>query len=67
MKSLLLILGLLASSIVNAAVLNFDDLVLPDSYDPLTNLNYGGFTWDSRWYAGNTSHSNYGTSASSGT
>jgi hypothetical protein len=56
MKSLLLTLGLLTSSIVNSAVLNFDDLALPDSYDPLNDLNYGGFTWDSRWYAGDTSN-----------
>jgi hypothetical protein len=67
MKSLLLTLGLLTSSIVNSAVLNFDDLALPDSYDPLNDLNYGGFTWDSRWYAGDTSNNTYSTSASSGT
>lgn len=69
MKKLLITLFTLFSiASANASTLTFDDLNLTSTYEPLTDLNYGGFTWDSRWGAGSTAnHSTYANSASSGT
>ncbi|MFW5427319.1 MAG: hypothetical protein ACKE8G_00740 [Methylophagaceae bacterium] len=69
MKKLLIVLfSVFAMANANAAVLSFDDLNLTSDYQAMPDLNYGGFTWDSRWFAGNTStHANYANSATSGT
>lgn len=63
------LMGLLAvnSGLVGATVLNFDDLALNGTYGPMSNLNYGGFDWDSRWYAGDNTNGTYNNGAHSGT
>ncbi len=70
MKKIISLLALLFAGSVNAAVLNFDDIALGTSnYVKMSSIgatNYGGFTWDTDWYAGDTTVSNYNNAAHSG-
>ncbi len=68
MKKLLIALfSLFAMASANATTLNFDDLNLNGYYAAMP-LNYGGLTWDSRWFysSNNIPFTSYANSASSG-
>lgn len=57
---------LLASS-AHATVLNFDDLNAGGKLASMSkNSSYGGFTWSSSWYLGDTAVAGYGNAAHSG-
>jgi hypothetical protein len=71
MKKFLCALALMIAGAANATVLTFDDITLGSSYVPIgstTATNYMGFTFDTRWFVGNTStSSSYANAAHSGT
>lgn len=66
---LLLVLSACMSGLAHAAVLDFDDIALDGYYEPIESVgagSYGGFTWDSAWYVGNTTIVQYSDVSRSG-
>lgn len=70
MKKFLCAFALMIAGAANATVLTFDDISLPSSYVPIgaaSATNYGGFTFDTRWFVGHTNtSSSYANASHSG-